>query len=43
MWYISNKSFYVDFLLIIITAWVVIFPQSEVYNKVFDNLPKRDF
>lgn len=43
MWYQKNKSIRLDLLLIIITAWVIIFPKSNIYEKLFKDLPKRNF
>ena len=43
MWYQNNLSLYLDFQLIFITAWVIIFPQSKIYDKWFEDLPKRKF
>ena len=39
MWYQKNCSFYVDLKIIFITAWVVIFPKSNIYMKWL-NIPK---
>lgn len=41
LWYLRNYSLYLDFLLIFITAWVIIFPKSDLVNKIFKSLPKR--
>jgi lipopolysaccharide/colanic/teichoic acid biosynthesis glycosyltransferase len=43
MWYHKHKSFYVDFMLIFLTAWVVVFPKSKLMFRIFKNLPKRTF
>lgn len=43
MWYQKNKSFVLDIKLIFITAWVIIFPESKIYESWFKDLPKRDF
>lgn len=43
MWYNKHKSFYVDFMLIFLTAWVVVFPKSKLMFRIFKNLPKRTF
>jgi lipopolysaccharide/colanic/teichoic acid biosynthesis glycosyltransferase len=43
IWYQKNKSFFLDIKLIFITAWVVFFPNSTIYEKLFRNLPKRSF
>ena len=39
LWYINRKSFYVDFMIILTTAWVIFFPKSNLLVKVFKNLP----
>lgn len=39
IWYQKNKSIYLDFKLIIITGWVILFPNSRLYKKWFPNLP----
>lgn len=41
LWYLKNSSLLVDFLLIIITAWVIVFPKSNIVSKIFKNLPKK--
>lgn len=43
LWYQKNKSFLLDLKLIFITAFVIFFPNSKIYNKLFTDLPKRDF
>ena len=43
MWYQKNKSFFLDLQLIFMTAWVILFPESRLYEKWFKNLPKRNF
>ena len=43
MWYQKNKSFFLDLQLIFMTAWVIIFPRSTLYNRWFKNLPLRNF
>ena len=43
MWYQENKSILLDLQLIFMTAWVIIFPKSKLYEKWFKNLPKRSF
>lgn len=41
MWYQKNKSLYTDFMLIFLTAWYIIFPESDMVNRVFKDLPQR--
>jgi lipopolysaccharide/colanic/teichoic acid biosynthesis glycosyltransferase len=43
MWYQENRSFFLDLQLIFMTAWVIIFPSSTLYNSWFKNLPNRSF
>ena len=43
IWYQNNKSFVLDLKLIFITAWVIFFPNSKIYDKIFFDLPRRDF
>ena len=43
MWYQQNASLLLDFKLIFITAWVVLFSNSKLYYKWFSDLPKRKF
>ena len=43
MWYQKNCSFYLDIQLILMTAWVILFPKTRLYEKWFSNLPKRKF
>lgn len=42
-WYQNNYSFSTDFKIIILTAWVIIFPKSNLTYKWFPSLPKRPF
>jgi len=43
MWYQDHKSFLLDLQLIFMTAWVILFPESRLYEKWFKDLPKRAF
>tara|TARA_B110001450_G_scaffold241185_1_gene250479 strand:+ start:5292 stop:5948 length:657 start_codon:yes stop_codon:yes gene_type:complete len=43
MWYQMNRSVVLDFQLIFITAWTIIFPETRIYEKWFKDLPKRNF
>lgn len=40
-WYLENRSLYVDFLLIFLTAWVIVFPESNLQYKLLRNLPEK--
>ena len=43
MWYQLNCSFSLDLKLIFITAWVIIFSKSRLYEKWLKDLPVRNF
>lgn len=43
MWYQKNRSLILDFKLIFITAWAIIFPETRFYENWFKDLPKRNF
>jgi lipopolysaccharide/colanic/teichoic acid biosynthesis glycosyltransferase len=43
LWYQKNKSMWTDILIIFLTAWVILFSQSDLVNRVFPDLPKRNF
>ncbi len=43
LWYQENASIYTDIMIIFLTAWVIIFPKSELYHNIFKDLPKRAF
>ena len=39
MWYQDHRSFVLDLQLIFLAAWVIIFPESKLYQRWFKNLP----
>ena len=43
MWYQKNKSLFLDIKIIFLTAWVIIFPKSNLINTAFNDLPHRSF
>jgi len=43
MWYQQHASLYTDFMIIFLTAWSIFFPKNQLVNKVFKDLPKRNF
>jgi len=43
MWYNSHKNLYVDFMLLFLTFWVIIFPDSKLMYKIFKDLPSKSF
>jgi lipopolysaccharide/colanic/teichoic acid biosynthesis glycosyltransferase len=42
-WYQENQSFTTDLAIIFLTAWVIVFPNTDLIYKVFPSLPKRTF
>jgi lipopolysaccharide/colanic/teichoic acid biosynthesis glycosyltransferase len=43
LWYQKKKSLFLDLKLIFLTLWVIVFPNSRIYEKWFKDLPKRSF
>lgn len=41
LWYNRRQSFWVDFMLLLLTAWVIVRPASELVWRVFPDLPER--
>lgn len=41
LWYQKHLSLYTDVMIIFLTAWVIVFPQSQLHYKVFKDLPIR--
>ena len=41
MWYQDHLGLWTDFWLVFLTAWVIVFPKSDLMNKVFRDLPRR--
>ncbi len=39
LWYQAHLSFRTDAMLIFLTAWVIVFPRSNLLRKVFKDLP----
>ena len=42
-WYQKNQSFFTDLKIIFTTAWVIVFPESKIVEKLFSDLPQRNF
>lgn len=40
-WYLENRSLYIDFVLIFLTAWVIVFPESNLQYQLLRNLPEK--
>ena len=43
MWYQQNASLYVDWMIIFLTAWSIIYPKNTLQNRVFKDLPAKEF
>ena len=43
IWYQTNCSLFLDLQLIFMTAWVIVFSETRLYEKWFKDLPKRNF
>ena len=41
LWYLDNKNLWVDFKIIFLTAWVIVFPKSKLPFKLFKKLPAK--
>jgi len=41
VWYQQHQHFFTDFMILFLTAWYVIFPNSKLVFKIFPSLPKR--
>jgi lipopolysaccharide/colanic/teichoic acid biosynthesis glycosyltransferase len=39
LWYHHHLTVYTDFMLVFLTAWVILFPHSLLVHKIFRNLP----
>ena len=42
LWYHNNKSLWVDASIVFLTAWVILFPKSQLVYKMFKDLPIKD-
>jgi lipopolysaccharide/colanic/teichoic acid biosynthesis glycosyltransferase len=43
LYYQKNQSFILDLKIIFLTAWVILFSNSNLHFKLFKDLPKRSF
>jgi len=41
LWYQKHRGFYTDFMLIFLTAWVILAPKSQLVYQIFKDLPER--
>lgn len=40
MWYKRKRSTWTDLTIIFLTVWVIVFPKSNLQNRIFAGLPK---
>ena len=40
-WYQKNQSFSLDFFIIFCTAWVILFPESNLLYNTYKDIPKK--
>lgn len=43
VWYQEHFSFFTDLMIVVLTAWYIIFPASNLLYRIFPSLPRRDF
>ena len=43
LWYYKNQSLFVDVKLVILTAWVIVFPERNLIDNMFKSLPQKPF
>jgi lipopolysaccharide/colanic/teichoic acid biosynthesis glycosyltransferase len=41
LWYNQHKSFGVDMAILFLTAWAILFPNTQLMHTFFKNLPKQ--
>lgn len=41
LWYLKQHNLWIDFKIIYLTAWVILFPKSQLPFKWFKNLPPK--
>lgn len=41
LWYLANQSFLTDLKLLLLTAWVIVFPASDLTYRIFPKLPTK--
>ena len=43
LWYLNNRTFIVDLILILLTILAIIFPNKNLLHSIFKSLPKSKF
>ena len=41
MWYLDHISFYTDCMIMFLTGWSILFPETKLTAKIFKDLPDR--
>ena len=41
IWYQEHQNFYTDLMLLFLTGWYIVFPKSDLVNKIFKSLPRK--
>jgi len=41
VWYQEKISFFVDIQILVLTFWVILFPESNLYLRIFQDLPNN--
>jgi lipopolysaccharide/colanic/teichoic acid biosynthesis glycosyltransferase len=41
LWYQEHLTFRTDFMIVFLTAWTIVFPESGLVHKIFRDLPPR--
>ncbi|MDY5969994.1 MAG: sugar transferase [Bacteroidales bacterium] len=41
-WYYNHRNLWVDFMIVFLTVWVVLFPQSDLPYRLFKDMPRID-
>lgn len=40
-WYQRNRSLWVDMMLVFLTAWVIVFPKSDLISRLLKSMPQK--
>ena len=43
LWYLENQSFYVDFMILLLTGLAIFVPNNQLIYRVFPSLPVKPF
>lgn len=41
IWYNRNRGIWTDSMILLLTAWVIVFPHSRLMHRIFKDLPER--